>query len=158
MFFVQTALCLCLRLCCVPGNGHALVWGEMALVFNANVRVGHGVNIFLLCPAADTCGSATPHAWPPMDLADFAGPRRRWVDLMDEDEHPAAVNAVQTPTLRVTADVNGNLLRLYVYLVASRSRDVATLHSLQVFLQGNLPLDYVAPVWVWRWLWFLRFV
>lgn len=80
-----------------------------------------------------------------MELADFAGPRRRWADLMDEETNavgPAAVHAAprrrrrpprqhRVRTLGSDADVHGNLLRLYVWLVFSGSRDVATLRCLQ---------------------------
>lgn len=106
-----------------------------------------------------------------MELADFAGPRRRWADLMDEETNavgPAAVHAAprrrrrpprqrRVRTLRSDADVHGNLLRLYVWLVFSGSRDVATLRCLQVYLQTNLPVEYVAPMWVFQWLWLCCF-
>ena len=126
-----------------------------------------------------------------MELADFAGPRRRWVDhLVEEDDLagltgdgqfggvaraadaeewavplvgavalPVQVALIMAPrVLRVCRISLGNCLRLCLWLVATGSTDIATLQNLQVYLQHNMPPAYLAPCWVWQWLWLPVFV
>jgi len=125
-----------------------------------------------------------------MELADFAGPRRRWVDhLVEEDDlagltgdgNLAVLPVPQTQRSGRAArgrrrpprpgrlehgaarparvpDIFGNCLRLCLWLVATGSTDIATLQNLQVYLQHNMPPAYLAPCWVWQWLWLPVFV
>lgn len=105
--------------------------------------------------------------------------RRRWADITDEEVDtlwvaaapPAALPGAAAPrrprrrpprTARqqghVTEAIYGNLLRLYVWAVATRNPDVALRHNLQVYLQQHHLPNYPAPFWVWLWVFYLSHV
>ena len=103
--------------------------------------------------------------------------RRRWADITDEEVDtlwaaapraaglPRAV-APRRPRRRppraarqqahMTGAIYGNLLRLYVWVVATGSPDVTLRQNLQVYLQQHHLPNYAAPFWVWVWVFHLR--